>query len=40
MEAANTILYDETAELYDRWSHDNIIMQKYSYYSTINEIEK
>ena len=32
--------YNEAAEAYDKWSCENVLMQKYCYYSTFNELEK
>jgi ubiquinone/menaquinone biosynthesis C-methylase UbiE len=32
--------YNMSANAYDQWSHDNMIMQEYCYYSTINELSK
>jgi len=31
--------YNQSADAYERWSEKNIIMQKYCYYSTLNELE-
>ena len=30
--------YNQTADDYDAWQADNILMQKLCYYSTINEL--
>ena len=32
--------YNETADAYDRWCQENVLMQKYCYYSTFAELEK
>ena len=32
--------YNQTADAYDRWCQENILMQKYCYYSTFAELEK
>jgi ubiquinone/menaquinone biosynthesis C-methylase UbiE len=32
--------YNKTADAYDRWCQENILMQKYCYYSTFQEMEK
>jgi len=34
------IYFEELAMMYDRWSQSAPIMQKYSYYSILNEIKK
>lgn len=31
--------YNQTADAYDTWSQENILMQKYCYYSTFKEME-
>ena len=32
--------YNEAADAYEKFSNENILMQKYCYYSTFNELEK
>ena len=32
--------YNKTADAYDQWAADNILMQRYCYYSTFQEMDK
>ena len=32
--------YNKTADSYEKWSQTNILMQRYCYYSTFQELEK
>jgi len=32
--------YNKTASAYDEWSANNLLMQKYCYYSTFNEMQE
>ena len=32
--------YNKAADAYDEWSNQNILMQKYCYYSTFKQMEK
>ena len=32
--------YNKTADEYEQWSKENILMQKLCYYSTFNELKK
>jgi len=35
----NRYEYNQSADAYERWCENNILMQKHSYYSTLNELE-
>ena len=32
--------YNQSADSYEAWSNENVLMQKQCYYTTLNELEK